>query len=91
MSHGKHGIFVLLAHLCCKIYLRTFGAFLSQKRFLRSVTEMDFDDPQTINDSRVFDDVKVHIAFDNPNAFCDKSMVSMVLLFKIQRLLTLYI
>ena len=49
---------------------------------------MDFDDPQVINDSRVFE---VHIAFDNPNAFCDKSMVSMVLLYKIQRLLTLYI
>ena len=52
---------------------------------------MDFDDPQVINDSRVFDDLKVHIAFDNPKAFCDKSMVSMVLLYKIQRLLILFI
>ena len=52
---------------------------------------MDFDDPQVINDSRVFDDLKVHIAFDNPKAFCDKSMVSMVLLYKSQRLLPLYI
>ena len=52
---------------------------------------MDFDDPQVINDSRVFDDLKVHIAFENPRAFCDKSMVSMVLLYKIQQLLTVYI
>ena len=57
----------------------------------RIIWSMDFDDPQVINDSRVFDDLKVHIAFDNPKAFCDKSMVSMVLLYKIQRLLTLYI
>ena len=38
MSHGKHLMFALLAHLCCKFYLRTYGGFLSQKQFLRSLT-----------------------------------------------------
>ena len=40
--HDKHGILAkaIYAHLCRKSYLRSFGAFLSQKRFTRSVQKV---------------------------------------------------
>ena len=40
--HDKHGIpgKAIYAHLCRKSYLRSFGAFLSQKRFTRSVQKV---------------------------------------------------
>ena len=45
ICHGIHGMYVkaiyaLLAHLCRKSYLRTFGGFLSRKRFTRSVRKV---------------------------------------------------
>ena len=41
-SHDKHGTLAkaIYAHLCRKSYLRSFGAFLSQKRFTRSVQKV---------------------------------------------------
>ena len=67
---------------------RKFCQFLTITRIIWS---MDFDDPQAINDSRVFDDQKENIAFDKAKAFCDKSMVSKVLLYKSSFSLCTYI
>ena len=80
--HDKHGILAkaIYAHLCRKSYLRSLGAFLSQKRFTRSVQKVFAHDilptvksgpstssPRTANNKATFQHILTSWHFTEPN------------------------